>query len=339
VTRLHLGGGSPNHLSDAQLWRLMEILHRRFRVLPETTLSIECDPRRCSATQMATLRALGFRHVMFGMADLLPDVQLAVGRLQSPGLMRDAVAMARAARFESVQVDLLCGLPLQSLAGLDVTLEQSLKLGPDRIACLRYEHRPDRFWNQCAIDREALPDASLRAALWRRAADRLTAAGYEWIGCSLFVLEGDELAVARERGELACNRLGYASLPADHVLAFGCGRISDVADTLVFSEPAQATWRQHLAEGRWPVARGCRRSEDHRRRRRVMKQLLCDLEVPRDAAARALGDDAGRLAMAAERGWIEPHGDRLVVTRDGRYQLDGLCGMFGDASPPAGRLQ
>jgi oxygen-independent coproporphyrinogen-3 oxidase len=317
----------------------MEALHSRFRVLPETTLSIECDPRRCSAMQMATLRAMGFRHVMFGMADLLPDVQLAVGRLQSPGLMRDAVAMARAARFESVQVDLLYGLPLQSLAGLDVTLEQLLALGPDRIACLPYEHRPARFWNQCAIDREALPDAALRAALWRRAADQLTAAGYEWIGCSLFVLEGDELAVARERRELACNRLGYASLPADHVLAFGCGRISDVADMLVVSEPSQAVWRRRLAEGDWPLARGCRRSEDHRRRRHLMTRLLCDLEVQRDAAARALGDDAGRLAMAAERGWIELQGDRLVVTRDGRYHLEGLCGMFGEVHPAAGRLQ
>lgn len=339
VARLHLGGGTPNHLSDAQLRRLMATIRRHFRVLPDTTLSIECDPRRCTEAQFAALRALGFAHVQFGMADLDPAVQRAAGRLQSFALVRDAVAMARHARFESVQVELVCGLPQQTFGGLERTLGQMLRLGADRIALWRYEHAPAQRWSQCAIDRDAVPNAATREALWRHAADAITAAGYEWIGCDLFVLEDDELAVARERHELRVNCLGYLTLPTDHVLAFGRGRISDVADTLVASEPSLPRWQALLAEERWPLVRGCRRSDAERARRDAIRELVCELELGADVAARGLEREFRRLAALAERGWVEPRGDRLVVTREGHYHLASMCRLLGDATGWAGLVQ
>lgn len=339
VARLHLGGGTPNHLSDAQLRRLMAAIRRHFRVLPDSSVSIECDPRRCTEAQFATLRELGFAHVQLGMADLDPTVQRAAGRLQSFALVRDVIAMARHARFESVQIELVCGLPLQTLAGLDRTLAQMLRLGADRIALWRYEHAPAQRWSQCAIDRDAVPAAAMREALWRHAADTVTAAGYEWIGCDLFVLEDDELAVARERRELRVNCMGYLTLPTDHVLAFGRGRISDVADTLVASEPSLRRWQGLLAEGRWPHVRGCRRSEAERARRDAIRDLVCELELTADVAARGLERDYHRLAGLAERGWIESHGDRLIVTREGHYHLASMCRLLGDATGWAGVVQ
>lgn len=339
VARLHLGGGTPNHLSDAQLRRLMDTVRRHFRVLPDSSLSIECDPRRCSEAQFATLRELGFAHVQFGMADLDPAVQHAAGRLQSFALMRDAIAMAREKRFESVQIELVCGLPQQTAAGLDRTLGQMLRLGPDRIALWRYEHAPARHWSQCAIDSHAVPDAAAREALWRGAADAVTGAGYEWIGCDLFVLEDDELAVARDRHELSVNCLGYLALPTDHALAFGRGRISDVAETLVASEPSLPRWQGLLAEGRWPLVRGCRRSDMQRARRDAIRDLVCELELHADVVRRGLEREYQRLAALAERGWVESRGDRLVVTREGHYHLAGLCRVLGDATSWAGLVQ
>lgn len=339
VARLHLGGGTPNHLSDAQLRRLMATIRRHFRVLPDSSLSIECDPRRCTEAQFATLRALGFAHVQFGMADLDPTVQRAAGRLQSFALVCDAIAMARHARFESVQVELVCGLPQQTFAGLDRTLAQMLRLGADRIALWRYEHAPAQRWSQCAIDRDAVPAAAAREALWRHAADTITAAGYEWIGCDLFVLDDDELALARERRELRVNCLGYLTLPTDHVLAFGRGRISDVADTLVASEPSLPRWQGLLAEGRWPHVRGCRRSDAERARRDAIRDLVCELELGADVAARGLEREYHRLAGLAERGWVESRGDRLVVTREGHYHLASMCRLLGDATGWAGLVQ
>jgi oxygen-independent coproporphyrinogen-3 oxidase len=326
VLQLHVGGGTPNHLRDDQLCRLLDAVRQRFGLLPDTEASIECDPRRCSATQLETLRRLGFGHLRLGMADLQPDVQQAVGRLQSRAMLWDVVAIARRLRFESVQIDLLCGLPQQTRASLDATLDGLLAIGPDRIRCLRYEHRPERHAEQCTLDREALPGPSARQSLWRHATQVLRVAGYEWIGCDLFVLDDDPLAVARDRGELRCNGLGFAPLAAEHLLAFGCGRISDVAGTLVRSEPSPARWQARLAAGEPPWVGGHRRSEAECQRHRAMQRLATQLELPCDIGLDAEYRD---LAAMTSRGWVDRRADRLRVTPEGRHELALLCALLG----------
>lgn len=336
AVQIHFGGGTPNHLSDEQLSLLVAGLRERFRVPADAEWSIECDPRRCSATQMDSLRRLGFRHLRFGMGDLQPDVQHAVGRLQSLAMMDDVVAMARHARFDSVQVDLVYGLPLQTERRLRATLDALLRLGPDRIQCLPYLHEPSRFWPQSAIDRDAVPGAAARARQWEVVVETLSDAGYAWIGADLFVLDDDALATAHQRGELRRNALGYATVPAQHLLAFGCGRVSEVGSVLVASEPSRQAWQQALDAGRWPIVASHCRSAAERRRRRAIERLQCELALPAAIAAQGLAHEYERLAACSSLGWVVTQGDLLRVTRSGHLCLDALCAVLdGAARPPS----
>lgn len=336
VVQVHFGGGTPNHLPVELLAELVGAVRRRFRVLPETEWSIECDPRRASAAQMDALRALGFTQLRLGLADLDPEVQAAAGRVQSAALMRDVMAMARGARLRSVQLDLVCGLPRQDGVRWRSTLQGVLALGADRIRCLHYRHEPRRFWNQCAIGRDQLPGADEVQAMWAQAAEVFTAAGYRWIGGDLFVLDDDPLAAAATAGELHCSALGHGSLPVHHLLAFGAGRTSDVADTLARSEPCRPAWAEALEQGRWPLAATQRRSPAQRQRRHALQRLRCTLGLSAADAGEALRGDWERLAGTAAQGWVERDGEALRVTAAGRLRLDTLCALFETpGAPPA----
>lgn len=336
VVQVHFGGGTPNHLPREVLADLVDTVRRRFHVLPETEWSIECDPGRASEAQMQALRGMGFTQLRLGLADLDPQVQAAAGRVQSAALLHDAMAMARGARLRSVQLDLVCGLPLQNAARWRATLHGVLALGPDRILCLPYRHQPQRFWNQCAISRDLLPGADEVQAMWALAVETFTAAGYRWIGGDLFVLEDDPLAQAAASGELHCSALGHGSLPVHHLLAFGAGRTSDVADTLATSEPCRPLWVEALGQGRWPLAATCRRSVAQRQRRCALQRLRCTLGLSADDVGEAVRSDWERLADTAALGWVEREGDVLRITPAGRLRLDALCTLFDDAgTPPA----
>jgi oxygen-independent coproporphyrinogen-3 oxidase len=338
VVQVHFGGGTPNHLPDDTLADLVLALRQRFRTLAETEWSIDCDPRRATDAQMQMLRRLGFTHLRLGLPDLDPEVQAAAGRVQSLALMHDVMAMARRARLPSVQLDLVCGLPLQDLARWRRTLHQVLALGPDRVQCLHYLHQPSRFWNQCAIGREQLPDIAEQQAMWALAADTLTQAGYRWIGGDLYVLDDDPLARAADAGQLHASALGYGALPVHHLLAFGAGRTSDVADTLARSETRRTAWAGALDHGHWPLAATRRRSAEQRERRRAMRQLQCNLRLSESQAGPHLQQAFQRLGATAAQGWVERDGTALCVTHAGRLQLDRLCALLDEHDTPPGHL-
>lgn len=321
VVQLHFGGGTPNYLSDAQLERIVRAIGRRFRLVAETESTIDCDPRRASARQLDTLRALGFGHLRLGMADLRPEVQRAVGRIQSAALMRDVCDMAREAGFETVGIDLLYGLPGQSEDSLRETLAEVVALGPDRVCCHPYVHRPNEHWHQCAIDRAHLPAPNDHPALFRAAADTLTSAGYTWIGLDHFVLDTDEIATAQAEGRLRCGILGYTAMPQAHVLGFGAGALSDVAGTTARNESQLAAWTHRLGSNRLPVAEARRRSADDLRCCEAIARLLCDLRIPAPVAREA----RARLAPCAAEGLVAFTAEGIRVTPSGRYQLERLC--------------
>jgi oxygen-independent coproporphyrinogen-3 oxidase len=282
--------------------------------------------------QLDLLRNLGFSRISFGMADPDPAVQGAAGRLQSLALMRDVFAMSRAVGFDSVELDFVCGLPAQSIDSVARSVDDIIALGPDRITCLRYRHTPSRWWNQCAIDREHLPGADETDALFARATTALTAAGYQWLGADRFVLDTDPLVLAREQGGLRRNALGFHALPVSHLLAFGHGRISDVAGTLARNDPNLAGWQRAVETGRLPVVAGCRRSGDEMRRHAVIDSLLCSLCVPA-ALARGLEAEYAALAATAADGWVEVDDHGIRVTAVGQRRLEGLCALFERAAP------
>ena len=338
VVQVHFGGGTPNELPPQLLGSLVQGLRQRLCVPADAQWSIECDPRRCSQEQLLALRRLGFSHLRLGLPDLSPAVQAAAGRVQSLELMHDVMDLARQARMRSVQLDLVCGLPLQTPGSWERTLQQLLGLGPDRIQCVHYLHRPARWWNQCAIGREQLPGLREQQEMWAMAADAFTACGYRWIGGGLFVLDDDPLAAAAAAGELHCSALGYAALPVHHLLAFGAGRTSDVADTLASSDDSRPRWADALDQGRWPVVATHRRSARQRQRRRALRRLQCTLGLERPRAGEPLEQAFDGLAALQAQGWVEQQGDVLRVTRAGRCHMDRLCALLDDSFELSGHL-
>ncbi len=324
IRQLHVGGGTPNHLNEPQLARLMEIVERHFQIAPDACTSIECNPRRSSVGQLELLYGLGFRRISFGVQDLNTDVQRAIGRVQSLSMVRDVFITARETGFESINLDLVYGLPFQTQRGFQSTLDQILDLGPDRVACFSYAHDPSARPHQHAISSAHLPSASEKLALFHCAVRTFTDAGYRWVGLDVFVREDDELYDAQVEGRLYRNAIGYTSAPARQVLAFGPSGIGEIGDALVQNAPDLKLWQSRLNNGQFPVAWGRRLSETDQRRREAMLYLMCNLQLPASSAA-DLDQEYDRLCKKAEHGLVEVSDEGIRVTPQGRYVLHGLC--------------
>lgn len=325
VLQVHLAGGTPNYLSEAQLTRLTEMLERRFHIVADTECSIECDPRRTSAGQLELLHALGFRNIGFGVQDLDPDVQRAIGRVQSEELIRDVYWMAREIGFDSIGFDLIYGLPQQTAATFNRTLDAVLELAPDRVACFGYARKTVEGPHQHAIDVHELPDNGAREQLFRNAVSAFTQGGYVWIGLDTFALETDDLALAQAEGRLARNCIGYTATPSAHLTGLGAGAIGELDGTCVQNHPDVEAWQRDVTAGRIPVDRGHRLSELERRRRDAISHLICNLALPQAMAEGCLDDEYRRLAAFAGDGLVEADPEGLRVTEAGRFFLRELC--------------
>jgi oxygen-independent coproporphyrinogen-3 oxidase len=325
VLQVHLAGGTPNYLSEAQLTRLTEMLERRFHLVADTERSIECDPRRTSAGQLELLHALGFHSIGFGVQDLDPEVQRAIGRIQSEELIRDVYWMAREIGFDSISFDLIYGLPQQTATTFSRTLDTVLELAPDRVACFGYARQTLDGPHQHAIDVHELPDNATREQLFRSAVAAFTQAEYAWIGLDTFALETDDLALAQAEGRLHRSCIGYTATPSAHLAGLGAGAIGELQGTCVQNYPDLDTWRDHVVAGRIPVQRGHRLSEAGRRRRDAISHLICNLELPHAMADGCLDDEYRRLAAYAGDGLVEALPDGLRVTEAGRFFLRELC--------------
>jgi oxygen-independent coproporphyrinogen-3 oxidase len=322
--QLHVGGGTPNHLNEPQLARLVEIVERHFRIDHNACTSIECNPRRTSAGQLDLLYGLGFRRVSFGVQDLNADVQRAIGRVQSLDMVRDVFLTARDTGFESINLDLIYGLPFQSPEGFQATLDQIVELGPDRIACFSYAHDPVSRPHQHAINADHLPTTAEKLALFHQAVQCFSAAGYRWVGLDVFARESDELTSAQDERRLYRNAIGYTPMPAKQVLAFGPSGIGEVGGALVQNAPDLKTWEKCLSSGVLPVAWGRRLTEEDRRRREAILYLMCNLELPA-SSAQGLEHEYANLCRNGGQGLLEVTEDGIRVTPEGRYLLHGLC--------------
>jgi len=324
IQQLHVGGGTPNHLNEPQLARLMEIVESHFELAPESCASIECNPRRASVGQLELIHGLGFERISFGVQDLNLDVQRAIGRVQSLNMVRDVFLTARQTGFESINLDLVYGLPFQTPRGFQATLDQVLDLGPDRVACFSYAHDPARRPHQHAINTAHLPTPAEKLALFHRAVRTFTEAGYRWVGLDLFVLEDDELYEAQVDGRLYRNSLGYTTSTDRQVLAFGPSGTAELADALIRNESDLRVWQMRLNNGQFPVAWGRRLDEADRRRRQALLHLMCNLQLPASSAA-DLDHEYEQLCRKAEQGLVEISEEGIRVTPQGRYILHGLC--------------
>lgn len=325
LLQVHLAGGTPNYLSEAQLSRLTEMLERRFHIVADTEFSIECDPRRASAGQLELLHALGYRTISFGVQDIDPEVQRAIGRIQSEELIRDVYWLAREVGFDSISFDLIYGLPQQTEATFTRTIESVLELAPDRIACFGYARKTVDGAHQHAIDVHELPSNGARERLFRNAVTSFTQAGYAWIGLDTFALETDDLAQAQVEGRLHRSCIGYTAMPSTHLVGLGAGAVGEIMGTCVQNHPDLAVWQQRVDAGRLAVDRGHKLSDLDRQRRDAISYLICNLELPLRMAAGCLDDEYKRLASYAGDGLVEVLPDGLRVTEAGRFFLRELC--------------
>ena len=277
LRQLHLGGGTPTYLTREQLAELMDCLHQAFNLDDSDAheFSIEVDPRTISTEQIEHLRQLGFNRLSFGVQDFDPDVQAAVNRQQSEEQIYALVAAARAAQFKSVSVDLIYGLPLQTVASFDVTLSKIIALRPDRIAAYSYAHLPELVRAQRLIRREDMPPPERKMELLELTISRLTAAGYVYIGMDHFALPDDELTLARADGTLQRNFQGYSTFADCDLIGLGVSSIGKVGDTYSQSVKELSQYYARLDQGLLPVHRGYRLNADDQLRRDVISDLMC----------------------------------------------------------------
>lgn len=323
VTQIHLGGGTPNHLSDPQLQRLGAMFDRYLAVRADAERSVEADPRLVTRSQLETLRAMGFDRISFGVQDLDADVQDAIGRPQPIWVVADAVQTARAAGFTNVNLDLIYGLPSQTPVTWRRTIEQVLDLRPDRVACFGYAHVPWMQRHQRAIDEATLPDAAQRFAAFADAARRFQRWGYEWIGLDHFVLPGDALARAQRDGSLRRTFMGYTTMPAPHLIGVGVSAISDVQGVYAQNDADLARWASRVHDGAFATIRGHARTDDDAVRGAIIHALFCTLRTPSTAQS-----VPAETQCLVDDGLLEADGRGFHVTERGRFFLRNVATAY-----------
>ncbi len=275
VSQLHLGGGSPTFLTDDELAGLVTRLRNRFQIQENAECSIEIDPRTVDSQRLAHLRQLGFNRVSFGVQDFDTQVQVAVHRVQPFEMVKSLMEQARALKFDSINMDLIYGLPHQTPISFARTLDQISELRPDRIALYAYAHLPARFKPQRRIDVLMLPGANLKLQMLDLAIARLLEEGYEYIGMDHFALPNDELAVVKREGRLQRNFQGYHTNAGSDLLGFGVSAISQVGRAYSQNVKTLIEYYAALDDSHLPVDRGLTLSDDDDLRREVIMSLMC----------------------------------------------------------------
>ena len=279
VSQLHLGGGTPTFLSDEELTELLDMLRSAFSFVPGGEYSIEVDPRTVTTQRLQTLHGLGFNRLSFGVQDFEPAVQKAVHRVQPAEQVFALTDDARRIGFESVNVDLIYGLPQQTALSFARTMALVNQLRPDRIALYAYAHLPERFKPQRRIHIEQLPAAGDKVAMLSQAMAALMSAGYVYVGMDHFALPDDALAVAKRQGRLHRNFQGYSTQPDCDLIALGVSSIGRVGATYSQNAKTLEEYCDLIDQGRFPVVRGLALNRDDIARRAIIMALMCQGRV------------------------------------------------------------
>ncbi len=338
VEQLHLGGGTPTFLTDEQLTELMEFLRSQFRfsTAADADFSIEIDPRELRPNTLKLLRQLGFNRISFGVQDLEHKVQEAVNRIQPESMIRAVMQEARELGFRSINMDLIYGLPFQSLETFDRTLDAIVDMSPDRLSVFNYAHLPERFKPQRRINAEDLPDAGEKLAILGHCINKLSEANYHYVGMDHFAKPDDELARAQASGKLHRNFQGYTTHGNCDLIGFGISSISQIGDWYLQNQTTMDGYEEALGLDQLPVMKQLHTSADDRLRRAVISGLLCHLGVDFATLDQQFGIDS-RAALAASLTELEPMvKDELVeisasgirITERGRLLSRNVCMAF-----------
>jgi oxygen-independent coproporphyrinogen-3 oxidase len=339
VVQYHWGGGTPTYLTPAQIVRLDAVVRRHFDIASDAECAIEIDPRVTTREQITLLRRLGFNRLSLGIQDFTERVQQAIHRRQPEHDTRALYWFARETGFDSINFDLVFGLPCQTVRTFRRTLASVVDMLPDRTAVYSYAHVPWLRPNQKAIDPLDLPDATEKRDLLVAAIEAFSAAGYEPIGMDHFALPDDELALAARQRRLQRSFMGYTTRPAPDSVAVGISAIGDVHGAFAQNAKTLARYYQAIDAGRFPIERGYALGADDRLRRYVITELMCNFHLAREAVEARFGIDFGAYftaelaqltapdGMVAD-GLLEIDAQALTVTPRGRLFVRNICMTF-----------
>ncbi len=336
VSQLHLGGGTPTFLSDDELRELMHMLKRNFNFVPGGEYSVEVDPRTVDEKRLAVLAELGFNRLSFGVQDFDPAVQKAVHRIQPVEQVFALVEASRKLGFESVNVDLIYGLPQQTPESFDRTLAQVNELRPDRIALYAYAHLPERFKPQRRIHAAELPSGGAKVSMLARSIEAFEEGGYVYVGMDHFALPNDALAVAKRQGRLHRNFQGYSTQPDCDLIALGVSAIGRVGSTYSQNAKTMDEYCDLLDQGHLPVVRGLALTRDDIIRRNVIMAIMCQGSLQFESINASclidfkqyFANELAQLKAMQDQGLVEVTEQGIQVTPMGWFFVRGVAMVF-----------
>jgi coproporphyrinogen dehydrogenase len=334
LAQLHFGGGTPTFLSDEQLERVFAMIREHFELLPDGEYSIEIDPRKVSRESVFKLAQLGFNRMSVGIQDFDPKVQAAVNRIQTVEETKNVIDAAREAGFKSISVDLIYGLPHQSVESIKPTLDTVLSLNPDRLALYHYAHLPHIFKPQRRIDTNAVPSSEEKLDILQYAVHLLDKRGYVFIGMDHFAKPEDELAIALKEGRLQRNFQGYSTYADCDLVAIGVSSIGKIGHSYIQNQRLLDDYYADLDANKLPVMRGFELRHDDVLRRQLIQDLMCrfalelsDYDVD---FATYFAEELPELDKMASLGLIEWNtvSGSLKVTPKGRFVIRNIAMIF-----------
>jgi oxygen-independent coproporphyrinogen-3 oxidase len=342
VGHLHFGGGSPTMLRPDDWRRITDDLHEMFCVTRDAEFAVEIDPRGLSPALVVAMAQSGVNRASIGLQDVNPDVQRAVNRWQPLATTRDAVERLRGEGVAALNLDLIYGLPHQSVDDMRRTIDAAIELRPNRMAVFGYAHVPEMKAHQKLIDASALPGPEARLAQYRAAHAGLLAAGYAAVGLDHYALPDDPMALAQARGALRRNFQGYTTDAARALIGFGASAISEYPQGYAQNAPATPDWRGRVMSGELPTIRGRTLSREDRLRREIVETLMCGFEADIADIARSHGADEKEylpemfaLRSLARDGLCEIEDWRITVPENARAGVRIVAAAFDAYLNPA----
>jgi oxygen-independent coproporphyrinogen-3 oxidase len=338
VDQLHWGGGTPTFLSFQQMKELMDVTRQHFTLRDDDSAeySIEIDPREASVETIVQLRELGFNRLSLGVQDFDPAVQKAVNRIQTEEQTFSILEVARREGFRSTNIDLIYGLPLQTVTSYAKTLDKVLSVKPERLSVFNYAHLPGMFKVQRQINEADMPNSEEKLDILQMVTQRLLQEGYIYIGMDHFAKPDDELAIAQREGKLHRNFQGYSTHSECDMVGFGMTSIGRVGDAYIQNAKELTTYNDHLTHGRLPVFKGLELNSDDKLRQAIITQLICHFELNYAAIEQAYGivfadyfsQQLVQLRVMEQDGLLQMTDQGIYVKAAGRLLIRNICMVF-----------
>ena len=336
VEQLHFGGGTPTFLSDDEIRQLMAAIRENFKLVEDGEYSIEIDPRKVTDETIALLGSAGFNRISIGVQDFDDEVQRAVNRIQSEEETMRVITAARANCFKSVSIDLIYGLPKQTLAWFERTLDRIIAANPDRLSIYNYAHMPTLFKPQRRIHDEDLPSPQMKLDILGMTGRKLTGAGYVYIGMDHFAKPEDELAVAQRQGRLHRNFQGYSTHSDCDLVALGVSAIGKIGPTYSQNYRDLEGYYDALDRDQLPIMRGMELNADDMVRRAIIQALMCHFELSKESLNISyiidfdgyFSTEMEELREYEREGLLEISEKWITVTPKGRMLIRNICMVF-----------